>query len=164
MKRTAQLSALATIVALALLLSGCGLVAQKAVENATGVKVDQGGGKTTVTGPNGQSATIDQQSGKVPDGLPATVPVYQGTISGSTSVNTPDGQSYTFTTQTTDDVATVLAWYKTQLAEKGWTVDAAAVMGTDRGLVSAKNGTTQLAVTVESGNGSSKIMTVVTVK
>ena len=164
MKRTAQLSVIATMMAVALLLSGCGLIAQQAVQSATGVKVDHGGGKTTVTGPNGQSATVDQQSGQVPDGLPATVPVYQGTISGSTAVKIPDGQSYTFTTQATDDVATVLAWYKTQLAEKGWTVDAAAVVGTDRGLISARNGTTQLAVTVDGGNGSSKILTVVTAR
>ena len=165
MKRTSQVATVVAILLTALLLSGCGMLAQKAAEKATGVSVDQNGGKTTINGPNGQSATLSSDSGKVPDGLPASVPVYAGPIEGSTAITTPQGKSYQFVVQTPDDVATVLAWYKTQLAEKGWTVEAAATMGGDKqGLVSAKNGTSQLAVTLDAGNGTTRVHTITTVK
>jgi len=165
MKRTSQVATVVAILLAAALLSGCGMLVQKAAEKATGVSVDQSSGKTTINGPNGQSATLSSDSGKVPDGLPTNVPVYTGPIEGSTAITTPQGKSYQFVVQTPDDVATVLAWYKTQLAEKGWTVEAAATMGGDKqGLVSAKNGTSQLAVTLDASNGTTRVHTITTVK
>ena len=165
MKRTGKVATIVAILTMALLLSGCGILAQKAAEKATGVKVDKSSGKTTITGPNGQSATLSNDKGKVPDGLPANVPVYQGTVSGSTAITTPDGNSYQFVVETTDDVTTVVDWYKKQLAEKGWTVEAAATMGSDKqALVSAKTDTSQLAVTVDGSNSPTQIHTITTVK
>jgi hypothetical protein len=141
------------------------MIAQKAAEKATGVKVDQSTGKTTITGPNGQSATLSTDSGKLPDGLPANIPVYAGPIQGSTAITTPEGKSYQFVVKTPDNISTVLDWYKTQLADKGWTVEAAATMGGDKqGLVSAKNGTAQIAVTLDASSGSTEIHTITTVK
>ena len=165
MKRTSQAVAIAAVLGLALLLSGCGMLAQKAVQSATGVKVDQSTGKTTVTGPNGQTATVSDNPGKVPDGLPANVPVYSGTVSGSAAITTPQGQSYQFVVETNDDVATILEWYKKQLADKGWTVEAAATMGDSKqGLVSAKNGTSQLAVNMDASSGATKVHTITVTK
>jgi hypothetical protein len=165
MKRTGKVAAIVAILSLALVLNGCGMLAQKAAETATGVKVDQSGGKTTVTGPNGQSATVSTDKGQVPQGLPDNVPVYSGTISNSSAVTTPQGNSYQFTVETSDDVNTVLGWYKTQLGSKGWTIEAAATMGSDKqGLVSAKNGTSQLAVTVDASSGKTQIHVVSTTK
>lgn len=165
MKRTGQIAPICALLAVALVLGGCGMIAQKAVQSATGVKVDQSTGKTTITGPNGQSATLSNDSGKVPDGLPGNIPVYSGTISGSTAVTTPDGKSFQFVVETTDDVSTVLAWFQKQLTDKGWTIEAAATMGSDKqGLVSAKNGTAQLAVTVDASSGKTQVHTIATVK
>ena len=163
MKRTGKVAAVGAIVMAMVLLGGCGLIAQKAVQSATGVKVDQSGGKTTVTGPNGQSATVSSDSGKVPDGLPDTVPVYSGKITGSAAVTTPQGNSYQFVVTTSDSISTVIDWYKTQLAAKGWTIDATVMTG-EQGLVSGKNGTSQIAVTAGTDNGSTDVHTIVTVK
>jgi hypothetical protein len=156
---------LASILAIALIatvaLSGCQMIAQKAVENATGVKVDQSTGKTTITGKDGQSATLSGSDNKLPDGLPADVPTYQGTIKGSASVSTNGNQSWSFTVTTTDDVATVTSWYKTQLADKGWTIDSAATVN-GNSVISAKNGANKLAVTATKGDAGTDVFTMVT--
>ena len=110
----------AVLVAL-LAMTGCGLLLRKGVESATGVKVDQGTGKTTVTGKNGETATI--QEGKIPDGLPSDFPVYQGTVKLGNKVTTGEGTTFSIVIETTDDAKTVGDWYDAKLKAAGWKID-----------------------------------------
>lgn len=69
------------LLAMALVLSGCGLVSkavdkasekavEKAVETATGVKVDESNNSVTFKGQDGQSVTIQNEEAKLPEGFP----------------------------------------------------------------------------------------------
>ena len=110
----------ASLVAL-LAVSGCGLLVQKGVEAATGVKVDQGTGQVTVTGKNGQTAT--SQEGKIPDGLPADFPVYQGTVKLGNKVTTPQGTTFQIVIETADGAKTIGDWYENKLKAADWKAD-----------------------------------------
>jgi hypothetical protein len=103
-------------------MSGCGMLIRKGVESATGVKVDEGSGKVTVTGKDGGTATM--QEGKVPDGLPSGFPVYAGTVKLGNKVETPEGTSFQISIETPDDAKTVGDWYAEKLKGAGWTVEA----------------------------------------
>jgi hypothetical protein len=132
-------------VALTFAVTGCGLIAQQAIQKATGVSVDKNGNQVTVTGPNGQKATVAGDQNKLPDGLPSTVPAYAGTVKTSASVTTDKGTTYTFVIQTSDDVATVAKWYKGQLTDKGWKIEA-LVNGGNASIVTAKLGSSSIQV------------------
>jgi hypothetical protein len=148
----------AIVLGVALLLSvvGCAQIAQQAtksaVESATGVKVDQNGGKTTITGKDGSQATVSSGQNKLPDGLPSYMPTYAGTVKTSAVITTDKGTNYTFTISTGDSAQTVADWYKQQLTDKGWSVTG-TVMNGDQGMVSAKKGETDDAI-VTIGKGS----------
>ena len=146
---------------LTLAVTGCGLIAQQAFQKATGVSVDKNGNQLTVTGPNGQKATVQGDQNKLPDGLPASVPTYPGgTVKGSTAVTTDKGSDFTFTIQTGDDVQTVGKWYKAQLAAKGWTVESATSVGAAE-ILSAKMGSSAIQVSATKGSsGQTDILTV----
>jgi hypothetical protein len=147
-------------------LTGCDVLAKKAVEGATGVKVDQNGGKVTVTTKDGEQATVSSgEDGKLPSGLPDYVPVHDGKVSGkSAAMETPQGATYTFVVQTNDDIATIITWAKAQLTAKGWTVTT-NVTTSDSAVVSAKIGEkTQYTLTVTKGKtGSNEVATLVNV-
>jgi hypothetical protein len=104
-----------------LALSGCGFLAQKAVEGATGVKIDKGNGTVSVQGKDGSSATLQQ--GKIPDGFPADFAVYAGTVKMGNRVQSPDGALYQVTIETPDNPTTVADWYAEKLKAAGWTID-----------------------------------------
>lgn len=137
-----------------LALSGCDLLMKKAVENATGVKVDQNqDGKVTVTTKNGEQTSVSGTEGTLPDGLPDSVPVYKGEIVGkSAAMQTAQGATYLFTVKTSDDIATVVAWEKKTLPEKGWTITVEQTTA-ESAIVSAKMGEkTQVTITVKKGS------------
>lgn len=122
-------------------MSGCGMLIRKGVESATGVKVDEGSGKVTVTGKDGGTATM--QEGKLPEGLPAGFPVYAGTVKLGNKVETPEGTSFQISLETPDDAKTVGDWYADELKGAGWTVEArndADVDGKSITTLSAKSG------------------------
>ena len=140
---------------LTLAVTGCAQLAQQAVQKATGVSVDKNGSQITVTGPNGQKATVQGDQNKLPDGLPDTVPAYSGTVKGSTALTTDKGSTFTFVVHTGDDVATVAAWYKSHLVDKGWKVDA-VISGGTASILTAKMGGSSIQITVtpsSSGSG-----------
>jgi hypothetical protein len=150
-------------------LGGCSCVsnqiAKTAVQNATGVKVNEGGKSVTVTGKNGQTATLSSQEGKLPEGLPSDVPAYSGTIKSSAAISTDKGTNYTFTIDTNDTVSTVAGWYKDQLTAKGWTVSQTIQAGPDQAMVQAKKTpNTSIIVTVgKKSEGGTEIATIVDV-
>ena len=137
-----SLKAIVVLALLALLvfsLAGCSFVAQKAVEGATGVKVDQNGSNVTVTGKNG-TASVTSKEGKLPDGMPSDIPAYTGTIKSSAAIATDQGTNYSFEVSTSDDPSTVQSWYKDKLTSNGWTVTGTVNGGGDSAMVSAKKG------------------------
>lgn len=105
-----------------ILASGCGMLVQKGVESATGVKVDSNSGKVTVQGKNG--GTVTTQEGKLPDGLPVGFPVYEGTVKLGNKVETANSTTFQMVIETPDDAKTVGDWYASKLKEAGWTIDA----------------------------------------
>jgi hypothetical protein len=130
-------------------LSGCGLIARNAVENATGVKVDQSGKNVTVTGKNGETASLSSQTGKLPDGLPSYVPSYAGTIRNAASISTDQGTNFSYAIDTNDSVSTINGWYKDKLKADGWTVTLTASSGPDQTMIQAKKGDkTNIIVTI----------------
>lgn len=168
MRRAQGAVAIVVGVAMVLSMTGCSCVAQQvskqAIENSTGVKVDQSTGKTTITGKNG-SATLSSGQNKLPDGLPDYVPTYSGTVKSSTSISTDKGTNYTFLIVTADSPQTAADWYKQQFAAKGWTVTATVLNG-DQGMISAKRDDTDNTVVTlgKSSDGQTEINTIVDVK
>ena len=62
-RRVLLLSTAAVVLVALAALSGCGMLIRKGTEAATGVKVDQNGGKVTIQGKDGGTATV--QEGKL---------------------------------------------------------------------------------------------------
>jgi hypothetical protein len=159
MRRIRGVAAIILAIALLLSVTGCAQIAQQAtksaVENATGVKVDQNNGKTTVTGKDGSQATISGSEGKLPDGLPTYVPTYTGTVKSSASMSTDKGTTFTFSIETADNAQTIVDWYKKAFTDKGWTVTTTAITE-GGGMISAKKGETDTAVVSISNNSEGK--------
>lgn len=161
--RTALLGVALIAVIVLLTLSGCGFIAQKAVEGATGVKVSTDNGTVSIQGTNGASATLGQT--QVPDGFPADVPVYAGTVKMGNRVQSTSGTVYQVSIDTPDGAKTVADWYAGKLKDGGWTIDArndASVNGKDVSTISAKNGNETALIIV--GSQSDGAMTVVNIQ
>jgi hypothetical protein len=155
--RQSKAITLIALLALALFaLTGCEMIAKKAVENATGVKVDENNKSITITDKEGKQLSASSAEGKVPDGLPADVPVYSGTIKNSAKMEGPQDTNYSFAVETGDDVATVVSWYKTKLTEKEWKISSTVTSG-ETAMVSAEKGeTNKLVITVGKDTSSGK--------
>jgi hypothetical protein len=153
--RTRLSVACVIVAALALALTGCSAIAERAtksvVEKATGVKVDENGGSVTVTGKDGKTATFSSSDKQLPEGLPADFPVYEGEPDASAKAEAPEGVTFSFTIRTADDVKTVFDWYKGKLTDGGWTIEnatSAEYDGKQSGTISAKKDKEQSVVTV----------------
>jgi phosphate starvation-inducible protein PhoH len=158
---------LATLLALALFaLTGCDMIAKKAVENATGVKVDENNKSVTITGKNGEQLSASSAEGKVPDGLPADVPVYSGKIKNSAKMETGEGVNYSFAVETDDDIATVVGWYKTKLGEKQWKISSTVTTGETAMLSAEKGEKNKLVITVgkDTSTGKTQIAVINNIK
>jgi hypothetical protein len=164
-----QPKAIAVIALLALALfalTGCDMIAKKAVEGATGVKVDDNNKKVTVTGKNGEQLSLSSEEGKLPDGLPDDVPVYSGTIKNPTSMTGSDGENYSFTVETDDDAATVVSWMKDKIAEKGWTISN-TITSNGTSMLSAEKGdknTLVVNVTKDTSSGKTQVTAINSIK
>jgi hypothetical protein len=132
---------------LALSATGCQVVAEqaakKAVEGATGVKVDENSKNVTITGKDGQKVTISGEEGKLPEGLPSDFPNYAGTVKSSGAMDANEGSTITYTIATPDSVQKVVDFYKSKLAAAGWTISASTTntgSGETNGAVIAERG------------------------
>ncbi len=99
-----------------------------AIENRTGVKTnltDLEKGKVTFTDSK-TGAKVDIGTGKVPDNFPKDFPLYPGAKVTSALSGAQSGKNNGFwlTLSTPDSVDKVTAFYKTELAKNGWTIDA----------------------------------------
>ncbi|MBI2863980.1 MAG: hypothetical protein HYX94_05410 [Chloroflexi bacterium] len=112
-----------------LLLSGCGKVAEKAIERAAGVTVDKQGDSVTITGKGGQQATF---GGQLPEEL-KSFPVPQG-FDGESGISASQGSDKmaTGSWKGKGSVQAASDFYKSTLPALGWRQEAA----TDTGIVS----------------------------
>lgn len=144
-KNVKALAIIAALVAL-VALSGCQMVAEKAtekaIEGATGVKVDKNGDEVTIEGKDGTKVTTSD-SGEAPAGFPKDVPVYAGKITASVVAD----NGYTIGIETNDDVAKVLDFYIAAAGKDGWKKEAEMKVP-EGGVVSAKQGERVWQVTV----------------
>lgn len=154
---------LIALLALALFaLTGCDMIAKKAVESATGVKVDEDNKNVTITGKDGEELSISSEEGKLPDGLPDDVPVYTGTVKNPTKLETAEGANYSFTVETDDDAATVVTWFKDKLAEKSWTISS-TVTANETSMLSAEKGEKNklvVNITKDTSSGKTQVTTI----
>jgi hypothetical protein len=116
---------LALVVVLVLVLggvAGCGKIVEKAVEDATGVSVDEDDGSVTIEGEDGTSITVDEEGTELPEGYPSDVPVYDGTITTAWETSDEKGTTYSIAITTEDSTADVVDWYKAELEDGGWKI------------------------------------------
>jgi len=168
MKRTTLSAALIVCLAgLALSVSGCQLVAQKATEgalkSATGGAVDVQGDSVTIKGKDGAEATISDST-KIPADFPADVPLRDdGTVNAVITNQAPGGgTSYMVNIRFKVPQAEILSWYKTELEKGGWKITSTVDTG-DGGMVAAEKGDLGINV-VTAGESSEGFTSVITMQ
>jgi hypothetical protein len=157
------------VVAVVFMLTGCQAIVENAtkgaIENATGVKVDNNGDSATITGSDGTVTTVGGT--ELPEGLPSDFSVYEGKILTSGKTTGADGTSFSFSMETPDAAQTVSDWYKNELESAGWTVESTfqeIAAGTSTGMLTAKKGTSEANITVGENGGKTTIINVLTIK
>lgn len=129
---------------------GSGLV-EKAIESKTGVKTnieDLESGKVTFTdSKTGSEVRIG--TNEVPDSFPKDFPLYKNAKVTSSLAGSQAGNSNGFwlTLSTPDTKDAVLAFYKTELAKNGWSIDS-TFTANDMTTQSVKKGTMKGTVAV----------------
>jgi hypothetical protein len=144
MKRNALSASLVIcLAALAISVTGCQLLAQKATEGAiktaTGGAVDVNGGSVTLKGKDGSQATVSGDT-KIPADFPSDVPMRDdGTVKAVITNQTANGKSYMINIRFKVPQTELLDWYKTALLAGGWNVTTTVATG-DGGMVAADKG------------------------
>ncbi len=153
-----------------LMLTGCEKAAEQAsealVEGATGVDVDADENKVTIEGEDGSTVEIQSSDAELPDGFPDDVPVYDAAIESSSKFSADGGTSYAVSQTTGDDFDDVLAWFKAELADSGWSESGSTSSESDGakfGLIAATKGGNELSVGVQSEDGSETQITLTVV-
>jgi hypothetical protein len=101
----------------------CRFCASKAVkegvEQATGLEVDEEGGKISVKGEGGE---FEAQQGELPEGFSDLIPIYDGaSVESGSSVTNDEGKIYSVSLKTSDSYDKVVNFYKSELPKDGWT-------------------------------------------
>lgn len=115
-------------------------------------------GSATYSNENG-SVTVGSNS--LPSDWPTDVPTYgNGTITFSGASNPKTGEAGLAVMFTTPDAAkTVVDFYKTELAAKGWTIEQTATMGAVT-VLSAKKDTRTFGVQISNGGDGKTTVTI----
>lgn len=141
-----------------LMLSGCGMIADKVAEKASEEIIEGStGSQVDIEGEDGATASLGEGA-QIPDDFPDDVPVYEGNILGAMS---GDG-AWTLQIETDDDPKTVLDFYAKELEAKGWAKETTVNTG-DGGMYSAKKDDRTTAVVAAASGGQDEEMTSVTV-
>ncbi|NLX21095.1 MAG: hypothetical protein GXY55_05395 [Phycisphaerae bacterium] len=115
------------------------------------VTVEQGGGRTTITGADGSTGTITASETEVPKGFPLAL-MPKSVIQQSTHIS-PADQPEAFHLETTvaASVADAAAFYEKELKSKGLTVQRVATQGEDRNevILSGQSDETQGVAVIE---------------
>lgn len=135
------------VTAALLAMAGCGASAPGGVPVAPGVNVQQNGDSVTVTGADGSTVSSSGE-GTLPEGFPADMPVYNGTIKTGMSSDEGQGKEFIVVLETADAASAVFSWYEAQLPEKGWTVKS-TMKTEDGGLLSGEKGTSVFTIVTD---------------
>jgi hypothetical protein len=108
---------LATVV----IASGCAeKAALKAIEESTGVKVEEKDKEITITSKEGQEIKLGGESGKLPEGLP--LPAFPGAkVDSSLTSKESDGKHYVVSLSSPKPFKELVAFYEDALKAKGIT-------------------------------------------
>ena len=137
-------SAIAALIIAALSVTGCAQVAQKAVEQATGVQVDQKGETVTLKGKDGEAVTLSSQT---PEEL-KNFPVPQSfKLDSSGSMSSGGDKLSVATWKGKGTVQEVAQFYKKALSDKGWKEDL-SFDSQDGAQLSYSNGTESATITI----------------
>lgn len=152
------------IAALALGVTGCQRAVERAVEGATGVKVDQKGESVTVTGDDGEELTISGKGGSLPDDWPSDIPVYPGVeLVSSSSMRIGDSAHMTVAWTTSDDVNDAYEWYRDKLPSAGWEITSDFTMeqnGERMANLSSAKGSTEIHIFIGDEHDGSTLITI----
>jgi hypothetical protein len=133
----------------ALLVSGCAQVAQKAVEQATGVQVDQKGEAFTIKGKDGESVNFSSET-------PAELkdfPIPQGFKLDSSGSMTSNGDKVSVASyKGKGALDTTVAFYQSKLPGLGWKEEGNFMTDTGGMINYTKGDTDGLTVTVSKDN------------
>lgn len=136
-------------------------VAERALENAGGGKFD-----VDLNGTNGEAGGLtvrDNKTGdfyitgtnvKIPDDFPKDIPAYKDATTMAVSFTKKSNSGFLLQ-QTSDDVAKVADWYKSQLQGAGFTNDGDMDAGTAK-ILSFKKGTVTISVSITRDDATSK--------
>lgn len=125
-KRKLLVGGLAVTLILMLALTGCSSliknITKKAIEDKTGVSVDEEKGSVKVKTKEGEAELSGSQN-KIPDGFPDKFPVYEGAKVVSGAKVASQGKSNFYVGWSTDDSASdVASFYKEALPENGYKI------------------------------------------
>lgn len=127
--------------------------AKRALERATGGKINYGADNTTTYTTDEGSVTIGGNS--LPSNWPSDAPQYPGAkiqYSGSANPQTGEaGASMVFEVSATSKA--VQEYYNRELTAKGWKIESTATMGSATTLGATKEGKTFAVYIVDAGNG-----------
>lgn len=159
------------------LLTGCAPSgASKDVPAGLDPSADRGGAASTeasaatpTVGEHGEPMPLPGKPGGLPDGVPATFPVPEGTVLGSTGLAVEEGASYTFAIAVADPPWAVRDWYIARFEGGGY--DAGGALQTGEGattgysIVFTKGGQAEQGlVTIEGDGSGSKVSVTLTVE
>lgn len=128
--------------------------AERIIENMTGgqVDIDADGDEVTVKTDQGTYTTAD----KLPADFPSDVPVYAGAkVVGSVTADGAQGGMYVGL-ETTAAVDDVIAWYRSEVKARGWTVQTDATVSGSL-ILSATKDTRVLSVGIAQDDGTVSI-------
>lgn len=127
---------------------------KKAIETGTGIKIDENGGKLTLSGKDGESlkitnegtltftdnegntATINSETDTLPANFTKDFPIHGSmTAAGGSVMQTPQGDLHTANWLSTASVPELDTWYRSQLPLKGWEVNAEIGGNTEQGSI-----------------------------
>lgn len=100
---------------------GCGeKIAEKAIEKGTGVDLDNN--KITINDSSGNTFT-QKNSEELPSDYPENAPYYEsGNLTSTSVLDFQDEKSYFLLIKTSDEIDSIISYYKEKLAAESWTI------------------------------------------
>lgn len=162
-----KLTFAALIIPAIMLLAGCANIAEKAtekaVENATGVKVDKQGDSVKIKTDKGE-AEFSASENKVPDDFPEAFPLYDGAkVTGSMKTEAEGKKNFTVTFETSDDKTQVANFFKESLPKNGYKIETTMEIG-DTVNLALKQGDTEVGGVTIAKDDKNKTTIIVSLK
>lgn len=147
---------LGLVIALTFAVTGCNKIAEEAVEDATGVDVEDD--SVTITGDDGQ-VTISDEGTSLPEDFPEGVPVPDGKISNSSKISSGDTTEYYVTIDVDDEPKEAYESLKSDLEDAGYTITSDMFIQDaegDRGMLGFEKGDEKGTAVVGKGENGGK--------